>query len=60
MLVLSIPVFLPIALAIKLEDGGPIFYRQERWGRNEEPLQSHINFEPWCPKLTKHSASTGC
>ena len=33
MLVLSIPVFLPIALAIKLEDGGPIFYRQERWGK---------------------------
>jgi len=33
MLVLSIPVFFPIALAIKLEDGGPIFYRQERWGK---------------------------
>ena len=33
MLVLSLPVFLPIALAIKLEDGGPVFYRQERWGK---------------------------
>jgi len=33
MLILSLPVSLPIALAIKLEDGGPIFYRQERWGR---------------------------
>ena len=33
MLTLSVPVSLPIALAIKLEDGGPIFYRQERWGR---------------------------
>jgi lipopolysaccharide/colanic/teichoic acid biosynthesis glycosyltransferase len=33
MLVLSAPVSLLIALAIKLEDGGPIFYRQERWGR---------------------------
>ena len=32
MLILSLPVSLPIALAIKLEDGGPIFYRQERWG----------------------------
>ena len=31
MLILSLPVSLPIALAIKLEDGGPIFYRQERW-----------------------------
>src|SRR4030067_2936991 len=33
MLVLSAPVSLLIALAIKLEDGGPVFYRQERWGR---------------------------
>ncbi|HVP79574.1 MAG TPA: sugar transferase [Thermodesulfobacteriota bacterium] len=33
MLLLSAPVSLLIALAIKLEDGGPIFYRQERWGR---------------------------
>ena len=32
MMVLSGPFFLPIAMAIKLEDGGPIFYRQERWG----------------------------
>jgi len=35
MLFLSVPVFLPIALAIKLEDGGPVFYRQERWGKGE-------------------------
>jgi len=34
MMVLSLPVSIPIALAIKMEDGGPIFYRQERWGRN--------------------------
>ncbi len=33
MLLLSVPVSLPIALAIKLEDGGPVFYRQERWGK---------------------------
>jgi lipopolysaccharide/colanic/teichoic acid biosynthesis glycosyltransferase len=33
MLILSAPVSLLIALAIKLEDGGPVFYRQERWGR---------------------------
>jgi len=33
MLFLSVPVFFPIALAIKLEDGGPVFYRQERWGK---------------------------
>jgi len=34
MMILSLPVSLPIALAIKMEDGGPVFYRQERWGRN--------------------------
>ena len=33
MLILSLPVSLPIVVAIKLEDNGPIFYRQERWGR---------------------------
>ena len=33
MMILSVPVSLLIAMAIKLEDGGPIFYRQERWGR---------------------------
>jgi lipopolysaccharide/colanic/teichoic acid biosynthesis glycosyltransferase len=35
MLFLSAPVFLPIALAIKLEDGGPVFYRQQRWGKGK-------------------------
>lgn len=33
MLVVSSPAWAAIAFAIKLEDGGPIFYRQERWGR---------------------------
>ncbi len=33
MLIVSAPVWLLIALAIKLEDGGPVFYIQERWGR---------------------------
>ena len=33
MLLLSAPVSFFIAIAIKLEDGGPVFYRQERWGR---------------------------
>ena len=33
MIVLSAPVSLVIVLAIKLEDGGPIFYLQDRWGR---------------------------
>lgn len=32
MLMASAPLTILIALAIKLEDGGPIFFRQERWG----------------------------
>jgi lipopolysaccharide/colanic/teichoic acid biosynthesis glycosyltransferase len=35
MLLLSAPVWAAIAVAIKLEDRGPIFYRQERWGRDK-------------------------
>ena len=34
MLGMALPVILPISMAIKLEDGGPVFYRQKRWGRN--------------------------
>src|SRR5258708_14864813 len=33
MLIASAPVWAAIALAIKLEDRGPVFYRQKRWGR---------------------------
>ncbi len=33
MLLASAIVWVAIAVAIKLEDGGPVFYRQERWGR---------------------------
>ena len=32
-LLLSAPLWAIIALAIKLDDGGPIFYEQKRWGR---------------------------
>ncbi len=37
-LVLLSPLFLLIALAIKLADGGPIFYRQRRIGRHGIPF----------------------
>ena len=40
MMILSLPVFPLFFLAIKLEDRGPIFYRQERWGRNGSRFKS--------------------
>ncbi len=54
MLILSAPISLLIALAIKLEDGGPIFYRQERWGRGGACLrlrQGHFLVLPRHPTL---------
>lgn len=33
MLLFSAPIWLLVAVAIKLEDGGPVFFEQERWGR---------------------------
>ena len=41
MLLISIPLSLAIALGIKMADGGPIFYRQERWGRNGSRTTSY-------------------
>jgi lipopolysaccharide/colanic/teichoic acid biosynthesis glycosyltransferase len=37
-LLLSAPLWVLIALMIKLEDGGPVFFRQERWGRWKRPI----------------------
>jgi lipopolysaccharide/colanic/teichoic acid biosynthesis glycosyltransferase len=32
MLVIAAPIFGAVAIAIKLDDGGPVFYSQDRWG----------------------------
>ena len=37
-LILSAPLWLLIAVAIKLNDRGTVFYRQKRWGRGGEPF----------------------
>src|SRR3954454_11831158 len=37
-LVLSLPITLLTALAIRMEDSGPIFYRQERTGQHGNPF----------------------
>lgn len=37
-MVIALPVFLVVAVAVKLSSSGPIFYRQERIGRRGEPF----------------------
>ena len=39
MLFASAPLWGLVALAIRLEDGGPVFYRQRRWGRGRKPIE---------------------
>jgi len=34
----SVPLWAAFALAIKLDDGGPVVYRQRRWGRDKCPI----------------------
>jgi lipopolysaccharide/colanic/teichoic acid biosynthesis glycosyltransferase len=41
MIVLSLPFSLPLACAIKIEDRGPVFYRQERWGLNGKRFKAY-------------------
>jgi lipopolysaccharide/colanic/teichoic acid biosynthesis glycosyltransferase len=38
LLLISLPLWLPIALAVKLEDGGPVFYRFQVLGRGRRPF----------------------
>jgi len=37
-LAISLPLWLIFGLAIKIEDGGPVFYRQKRWGKDKRPI----------------------
>jgi lipopolysaccharide/colanic/teichoic acid biosynthesis glycosyltransferase len=52
MMLLSLPVSLLVILAIKVEDRGPIFYRQGRWGRNGTPFTA-IKFRTMIPNSDK-------
>lgn len=36
--VLSLPLWVITAIAIKLEDGGPVLYAQRRWGQGKKPI----------------------
>lgn len=40
-LVIISPVFLVLAICIKLDDGGPVFYSQERIGKNGKPFKMY-------------------
>jgi lipopolysaccharide/colanic/teichoic acid biosynthesis glycosyltransferase len=51
-LVLAIPVGLAAALAIKLEDGGPVFFSQERVGKGGLPFRS-FKFRSMVPEADK-------
>nr|WP_227462435.1 sugar transferase [Desertimonas flava] len=45
--IVALPVMVLVALAIKLDDGGPVFFRQQRVGRHGE-LFSMIKFRSMC------------
>ena len=51
-IILSFPLWLLIMLAIKLEDRGPIFYRQERWGKGESKIKVY-KFRTMVPDADK-------
>lgn len=38
-LVVTSPVWVLVAIAIKMEDGGPVFFPQARWGRGKQPIK---------------------
>ncbi len=38
-LIISSPLWIIFSLAIKIEDGGPIFFRQKRWGKDKKPIR---------------------
>jgi lipopolysaccharide/colanic/teichoic acid biosynthesis glycosyltransferase len=54
-LLILLPVLLLIAVAIKLCDGGPIFYRQRRIGRDQQPFDM-LKFRSMRPDAEKLQA----
>lgn len=64
-LIILSPIFFIVAVAIKLDDGGPIFYDQIRVGRNGKKFKMfkfrsmRVNAEDEIEKLQKHSEVDG-
>jgi len=50
----SLPVWIAIAAAIKIEDGGPVFFPQERVGRNGRVFKA-LKFRSMIPDAEKRS-----
>jgi len=55
-LILSSPLWLIISLAIKIEDRGPIFYSQERVGKNGKIFRI-LKFRSMIPDAEKHTGA---
>ena len=64
-LVFLAPVFLFTALAIKLEDGGPVLFCQYRAGKDMKPFKiykfrsMHVNADAKMPEMMKDNEQTG-
>jgi colanic acid biosynthesis glycosyl transferase WcaI len=56
MLVFSAPVFAILSVLIKLQDGGPVFFIQERWGRGGRPFRIW-KFRTMVPRAGSDQAS---
>lgn len=52
----SSPLWLIFALAIKLEDRGPVFYTQERMGKNSRVFKA-LKFRSIIPDAEKHTGA---
>lgn len=64
-LVVLSPLFLVTAIAIKLEDGGPVFYCADRWGKDMKIFRMRkfrsmvVNADDKLKDLLKHNEMTG-
>jgi lipopolysaccharide/colanic/teichoic acid biosynthesis glycosyltransferase/glycosyltransferase involved in cell wall biosynthesis len=55
-LLLSAPLWAVVAAAVKLQDGGPVFFPQERWGQHQRRFRVH-KFRTMIPNAGSSSVS---
>jgi len=55
-LLLSAPVWAASALAVKLQDGGPVFFPQERWGQHQKRFRV-LKFRTMIPNASSAGSS---